>query len=167
MLTNTSLSALRALLYLSRQETTVSIPPHRIAEAVGESPTYLAKVVRLLVKADILRADRGMKGGVRLNADPAQVTLLSIVEACQGAIVGSYCRASRPETELCSFHQAALELQVAIRGVLERWSLAQLMEQPYANDSPGEPSCVMARGRFVETLRRAVAGREWGSGGEE
>jgi Rrf2 family transcriptional regulator, nitric oxide-sensitive transcriptional repressor len=167
MLTNTSLSALRALLYLSRQETTVSIPPHRIAEAVGESPTYLAKVVRLLVKAGILRADRGMKGGVRLNADPAQVTLLSIVEACQGAIVGSYCRASRPDKELCSFHRAALELQGAIRGVLEQWSLEQLLEQPYAADSEGEPSCIMARGRFVENIRTAAAGRDWVSGGEE
>lgn len=145
MLTKTSLLALRSLLWLTQHGGESSFSPRRIAEALGASPTYLAKVLRLLVKVGILRAERGVKGGVRLNRLPGQITLLAIVEACQGALLGDYCEPGCDLGEVCSFHQAAEELHHAVTGVLSRWTLAQLVERPRPAGArrPG-PRCVLA-----------------------
>jgi len=144
MLGRTSISAIRALLYLAQDGGTQPVSPRRIAEALGESPTYLAKITRQLVKAAILRADRGSKGGVRLARTPEEITLLQVLEACQGAVVGDFCRGSLPRREQCAFHRAAVELHEAIVGVLGRWTLRDLMariESP-ASD-PAGVACLM------------------------
>lgn len=128
MLGKTSLSAIRALLLLAQKPPAEPWSPRRIAEELGESPTYMAKVVRHMVKSRILEAEKGAKGGVRLARRTHDITLLSVVEACQGAIVGDFCGSARPTTSCCSFHIAALELHSAITGVLARWTLAGLLE---------------------------------------
>jgi DNA-binding IscR family transcriptional regulator len=56
MLSGTSLSALRALIYLGQRAPAVLSPRH-IAAELGESPTYLSKVTTQLVKAGVLRAE--------------------------------------------------------------------------------------------------------------
>jgi Rrf2 family protein len=129
MITKTSKSAIGALIYLGRSSQTLH-SPRQMAEALGESPTYLAKVLGHLVRAGILRATRGAKGGVQLNRPPSQISALSIVEACQGILVGNYCQTTCNPEEACAYHQAALELQQAIVSVLSKWTLARLMEHP-------------------------------------
>lgn len=142
MLGKTSLSAIRALLLLAQKGGEEPWSPRRIAEDLGESPTYMAKVVRHLVKRGILEAERGAKGGVRLILRPEDITLLSIVEACQGALVGNYCRSARPRESFCHFHLAALELHEAITGVLGRWTLAALLAKTHSSGRGNVP-CLM------------------------
>jgi DNA-binding IscR family transcriptional regulator len=104
----------------------------------------MAKVVRHMVKSGILEAERGVKGGVRLARRPEEVTLLAIVEACQGTIVGDYCRSAGPRNTYCSFHLAALELHGAITDVLEKWTLARLLERTHSCDGGGSGvACLM------------------------
>ena len=145
MLNKTSLSAIRTLLFLLEQEPGVVLPPRRIAEELSESPTYLAKITRLLVRAGILRAEKGVKGGVQLLRPAADVTLLSVVEACQGTVAGDYCEPATDPDTVCSFHQAATELHEVIVSVLARWNLERLAEKPRvpAKGVGGFP-CVMA-----------------------
>jgi Rrf2 family transcriptional regulator, nitric oxide-sensitive transcriptional repressor len=135
VLGKTTITAIRSLLFLNQQEAGVPLSPRRIAEALGESPTYLAKVLRHLVKAGVLRADKGAKGGVRMAVPPEQVTLLQVVEACQGTIVGNYCAVGTPGQPMCGFHHAAVELHDAITGVLSRWTLADLLVVPYRQEA--------------------------------
>jgi Rrf2 family protein len=137
MLGKTTVTAIRALLFLDQQEPGACLSPRRIAEALGESPTYLAKVLRHLVKAGVLRAERGAKGGVRMAVSPDQVTLLQVVQACQGTMVGNYCQSDVAGQRACGFHQAAVELHDAITGVLSRWTLADLQVRPYRLDAAG------------------------------
>lgn len=144
MLTKTSLLAIRALLVLAQGEPGASVAPRRIAEVLGESPTYLAKVLRLLVRVGVLRAERGVKGGVRLNRAPSEVTLLTVVEACQGAILEDYCASGCDLGQTCSFHRAAEELHRAVTGVLSRWTMAHLAEKTRPDGrSPHAVRCVM------------------------
>lgn len=145
MLGQTTITAIRALLYVAQEREDRPVTPRRMAEALDESPTYMAKITRVLVKAAILRAGRGAKGGVRLAREPGEVTLLEIVEACQGAIVGDFCRGLLPRRQQCAFHQAAVELHDAIVGVLGRWTLENLigrMESPAGSREGGR--CLMA-----------------------
>jgi Rrf2 family protein len=130
MITKTSQSAIRVLVFLAQRGPGTIFSPKRMAEELGESPTYLAKVTGHMVRAGILRAVKGVKGGVQLNRDPDRVSLLDVVEACQGHIVGDYCRASLNIQLTCAYHHAAMELYQAIVGVLGRWSLADLLMQP-------------------------------------
>ena len=130
MLNKTSLSAIRALTYLGLHGSDGPVSPRQIAGQLGESPTYLAKVARHLAKAGILRTYRGATGGVTLNRPPETVTLLAIVEACQGTILKNFCTETDELASTCAFHQAAAELHQAIVGVLSRWTLAQLIERP-------------------------------------
>ncbi|NLY02897.1 MAG: Rrf2 family transcriptional regulator [Rhodopirellula sp.] len=130
MLTKTSLSAIRALTFIGGNDAGEPLSPRNIAEQLGESPTYLSKVLRHLVKSGILRAHRGVAGGVTLNRAPADVTLLAIVESCQGTILGDFCEDAEELEKTCALHQAGAELHRAIVSVLSRWTLAHLLAKP-------------------------------------
>ncbi|GAB4416597.1 MAG: hypothetical protein OHK0021_22840 [Bryobacter sp.] len=151
MLGKTSLSATRALLVLAQEAPEAVVSPRRLAEMLGESPTYLAKVMRQLGKAAIVEAEMGAKGGVRLLRSPEEVTLLAIVEACQGAILPDYCRSAQPGLGVCGFHWAAAELHLAILGVLERWTLRDLLAKP-TEVGAGGMTCLMAKALKLPTL---------------
>jgi Rrf2 family protein len=130
MLTRTSISAIRALLYVTLRGGSEPVSLGEVASSLGESPTYLAKVSNRLVKSGILVARRGAAGGIALRRPAEEVTLLSIVEACQGTILGNFCRGEMTAGMTCSFHVAAVELHEAIVGVLAHWTLAQLARKP-------------------------------------
>ena len=145
MITKTSLLATRALLCLAKDQRRIAVPPRSIALRLGESPAYMAKVLRSLVKAGILRAEHGSKGGVLLNRRPDEITLLAIVEACQGAIAGGYCQDIDDIETTCAFHRAAVELQEGIKGVLSHWNLELLAKEPGRSKCvPGGKQCLMA-----------------------
>jgi Rrf2 family protein len=145
MITKTSLLATRALLCLAEGEPGVVTSPRSIADRLGESQAYMAKVLRSLVKAGILRAEHGVRGGVLLNRRPGDITLLAIVEACQGAIVGSYCQEVADLHKTCAFHRATVELRQSIVNVLSRWTLEQLEASPRPTQGlPAEMHCMMA-----------------------
>ncbi len=149
MINKTTLLAIRTLIHLGRQKENIIRSPRQVAETLGESPTYLAKVTRLLVKAGILRAEKGAHGGVYLGRLPNGITLLQIVEACQGAVVGDYCRPDCDKRSVCSYHLAAEQLRAAIVGVLSVWTLQQLMERPISRvpGNLGGLICLMAGGQ--------------------
>ena len=156
MISKTALIAFRTLVHMGTHRDNVVRSPRKIAEALGESATYLAKVTRLLVKADILRAEKGARGGVYLRRAPHEITLLDIVEACQGAIAGDFCKPGCDKKMICSYHVAAEELRAAIVGVLSQWTLANLMERP---SSPKLAqltgvACLMAGGQQIPAAMR-------------
>jgi len=131
MLNLTSELAVKALIHVGLRNGDRPIAPRELAHAIGASPTYMAKVVRLLVKANILRARRGVAGGAVLDRDPASITLREIVEACQGRILGNYCTEEQLDLKrVCAFHCAMLDLHTAVTGTLSRWTLADLMARP-------------------------------------
>jgi Rrf2 family protein len=142
MLSHTSETGIRALIYLSLAGSDRPTPPRLIAEAIRCSPTYLLKVLRLLARAGILRSRKGARGGVWLAHPPEQITLRQIVEACQGLIVGNYCQAlGGGGIGVCGFHRAMQEVHDATVKTLSRWTLADLVRQP----APAEAtSCKMA-----------------------
>jgi Rrf2 family protein len=152
MITKTTLSAIRVLQHLAHEDSGNYVSPRAMARILGESPTYLAKVVHQLSRAGILRAERGASGGVRLGRVPAEITLLDIVEASQGNIAVDHCQSDCPTGDLCAYHRAAAELRASITGVLSHWTLAQLISKP---ESPGQghlAECRVAIRRLAPAL---------------
>lgn len=160
IVTKTTISAIRALIFVARNADEGFLPPRRIADELGESPTYLAKVCRSLVKAGILRAEKGVKGGVWLGRSPDQITLLAIVEACQGTILGDYCQGGCAAEAVCAYHLAAEELREAMTGVLAHWTLTQLLRKPYgAQGKRGLPCFIQSADPTRLTLSAARSTR--------
>jgi len=134
MLNLTSELGIQILVYLALKGEDEPIAPRQIAEHLGASPTYLSKIAGTLAKAGILRAVRGVKGGVVLARKPEKITLFEIVEACQGKVLGDYCEPLGDLTLVCSFHEAMHRLHEAILGVLNNWTLADLIKRPCPNE---------------------------------
>lgn len=136
MLTQTSETAIRALILVSLSDGDRLLTPRQIADTLDTSPTYMAKITGLLVKANILRSQRGATGGVMLARDPKTITLLAVVEACQGLLVGNYCDeiGSHPEP-VCAFHTAMKEAHTALVSVLTKWNLQDMIDHPGPVDS--------------------------------
>lgn len=147
MLTQTSESAIRLLVWMAlHDQDERPIPPHTIAKEIDASPSYLAKVTRMLVKSNILRSYRGAQGGVRFARKPDDVTLLEVVEACQGLLIGNYCQNIKEHIEpTCAFHQAMAEVHAATTAVLEHWTIGDMARKPHP-DVPheGEVECRIA-----------------------
>jgi Rrf2 family protein len=146
MLNSTTELALRALLVIGLDGAGRPLSPRRLSERLECSPSYLAKVLRMLVRARILRSVRGARGGVLLERRADTVTVLDILEACQGIIAPGYCRAvDLSVVPVCAFHRMASEVHHATVEVLARWKLSDLLAHPVPDrDLGGLAPCRMA-----------------------
>ncbi|MBX6750732.1 MAG: Rrf2 family transcriptional regulator [Micromonosporaceae bacterium] len=69
---------------LSHLEPGETLSSRRMAEFYGLPPAYLSKVLKSLVRAGLLEAVTGPRGGFRLARAPEEITVLEIVEAIEG-----------------------------------------------------------------------------------
>ncbi len=132
MLTATTELAIRALILIGLAAEETPVPPRRLAQTLACSPSYLSKTLGHLVRGGILRSVRGARGGVVLAREPASITLLEIVEDCQGAILGDYCRGIRADEVAmsCRYHRVMAELHGQIVRTLSGCTLAELLTCP-------------------------------------
>ncbi len=79
MLSKSSEYALRALIYLTRQEGDWPIPGRDIARQAGVPENYLAKILGDLVRAGVLEASRGKSGGFRLARAARDIRLHEVL----------------------------------------------------------------------------------------
>lgn len=134
MITKTSDLGIQATLYLALRAEDSPVPPRVIAEVCKSSATYTAKVIQHLVRSGIMRSTKGSKGGVTLALHPRDITLLAIVEACQGKILAEYCEDFDDASHLCGLHKAMMQLNAAITKVLTQWTVQSLVENPTPHD---------------------------------
>lgn len=89
-LTHASTYALHALAYLAAQKSPEKpVPSQKIASAADiESFRFLLKVLQPLVEKGVLYSIKGPNGGYRLARPPADISMLEILEAVDGAIRG-------------------------------------------------------------------------------
>jgi Rrf2 family protein len=147
VLTQTSELGVKVLLYLGMQaQQGKLLTPSAIAEAIGTSPTYTAKICGQFARAGICRSQRGAAGGVMLNRDPAALTLLEIVETCQGKILADYCQAVTDQRRVCAYHAVMKELHDVITGTLQRCTLRDLLARPKPSKDPAvEGHCLITK----------------------
>lgn len=135
MITKTSDLGIQATLYLAMRAEQTPVPPRIIAEVCQSSATYTAKVIQHLVRSGIMRSTKGSKGGVLLAIHPRDITLLQIVESCQGKILAEYCEDYNDASRVCGLHKAMMQLNAAITKVLTQWTVQSLLENPTPHDS--------------------------------
>ena len=150
MLSQTTITALQSLLYIMLHEDEGPHAPANIAQQLGASTMYLGKIHTQLAKANILRAQRGARGGVTLARQPSAITLLEVVEACEGRILGDYCQPHDDITVVCAFHAAMHGVQKALIDTLTGWTLEDLRATP----RPHPSICEAVHCRMAPACRR-------------
>ena len=73
--------ALRAVLYISKQPTDIRNSINAIAEAESVPRDFLAKILKELTRAEILKSYQGVHGGYQMAKTPNQVSVLDVIEA--------------------------------------------------------------------------------------
>lgn len=88
--------ALRVMLCLARQEGAEFVPLKEIAEQEGISQKYLETIMTVLSKAGFVDAVHGKGGGYRLNREPSDYTVGSILKLTEGGLTATSCTSQGP-----------------------------------------------------------------------
>lgn len=102
-----------------------------IAEEMSIPAQFLHKVMPRLVKAGLVRSRRGARGGYRLAMDPAEISLLNIIEAIDGPVFINRCLVDKDDCALhleCAIRPVFARAQAALRKVLQDQSLADVLK---------------------------------------
>jgi Rrf2 family transcriptional regulator, iron-sulfur cluster assembly transcription factor len=135
-LTSAADYAVRAMIHLACLPESDFVLRTDIAEAQRIPTSFMAKILRNLVRAGLLRSSRGVNGGFALSRPPAEIHMLDIVEAIEGPLALTDCT---PNGKGCSWHDdcpAAVvwcQLQESMREGLRAVSLEDLVSMPRRN----------------------------------
>ena len=122
--------AIRAALYLALQPPGKLSPVHEIAAGTGLPAPYLAKIMRRLICAGLVRAFRGPGGGVELGRPPEAIPLAAVVRAVEGEARMAGCvlgLGNCTEEMPCVLHAQWAPLRAEFQRMLEETSLALLV----------------------------------------
>ncbi len=126
---NASAMAIRAAIHLSLQPLDRLIPVREIAKQTGLPEPYLAKIVRQLASADLIRAFRGPGGGIHLSRAPQTITLADILRAVEGSVQQEWCvlgLQACSDEHPCPLHPEWAPLRSGMVSLLEKTTLAGL-----------------------------------------
>lgn len=125
----------------------LAVQPHQrlrnqqIAETLEASTHHLAKVMPRLVRVGLVASTSGPQGGFQLDKPAAEVALLTIYEAIDGALDDDnncllrapICRGGK-----CMLGEVLHSLRTQLRDYLTNTTLAELAgEWPFDRSSPG------------------------------
>lgn len=131
-ITRASDYAVRVMIYLA------SLPPHstvrqsELSKATEVSGHFLSKVLQQLVRARLVRSQRGSGGGYVLATSAETISLLDVVEAMEGPVRLNQCLEEGPSCDRkswCPAHRVWAEAQAASTNVLGGASMATLAAQ--------------------------------------
>ena len=128
--------ATRAMIHLACLPEGAQVLRDEIATAERIPSSFMAKILRSLVRAQLLRSARGVNGGFALARSPMDISMLDIVEAVEGPIHLTECSTNVEDCDRGPTCPAAYvwgEVQQAICGILGRTSLEDLVSAPRRN----------------------------------
>ncbi|MDD4170915.1 MAG: Rrf2 family transcriptional regulator [Syntrophomonas sp.] len=122
----------RAVLYLARNSEKKLVEAQTIARNEVVPMRFLLKIMPSLIKAGIVRSQRGVGGGYALARDPQDITLLDVLEAIEGPIClnrcldDGYCSKQGPPD--CRIHQSLNAIQNNLSREFSRYNFADLLD---------------------------------------
>jgi len=128
MFSQTTQYALRAIVTLAGSADRV-LTTTEIAERTQVPAGYLSKVLQNLVRAGLITAVRGLRGGYRLSRPADSICMLEVVNAVQPLGRIHTCPLGLPEhTSLCPLHQRIDDAVASIEHQLEKTTLHELID---------------------------------------
>ena len=123
--------ALRVMVCFAQRRGEGYIPLKEIAEAEGISQKYLESIMTVLSKAGFVDAVHGKGGGYRLNREPEEYTIGSILKLTEGSLNVASCTtqgaAACSRSECCQALPMWERLDKMINEFFEGITLADLL----------------------------------------
>ncbi|MEA4925368.1 MAG: Rrf2 family transcriptional regulator [Syntrophomonadaceae bacterium] len=121
----------RAVLFLAAQPAGEVVEAQAIASSQVVPMRFLLKIMPSLIKAGIVRSQRGVGGGYALAREPKDITLLDVLEAIEGPIYLNRCLmdedlCSKQGPPTCLVHQALANIQQQLIDAFASYSFADL-----------------------------------------
>ena len=124
--------ALRVMVCLAQSGGEEYVPLKEIAENEGISQKYLESIMTILSKAGFVDAVHGKGGGYRLNRDPKEYTVGSILKLTEGSLAAVSCTSQGPSacgrSACCQTKPMWDKLDAMIDSFFEGITLADLLE---------------------------------------
>lgn len=124
---------LRALMELASRAGEGPVPAREIATHQRIPLRFLEHQLASLNKAGIVSSTRGAGGGCELARDASQIRVSDVVEVLEGPLSAMFCLdphdESCPQTHHCGLQELWTKVEVAVRDVFERTTLAELVER--------------------------------------
>lgn len=121
--------AIRAVLCVARSGESVLVRDIAEQEAIPKS--FLSKLVQSLAHAGVLEARRGVHGGVQLARSQETISILEIIEACEGPLLSPTCLLNHtehcPRSSRCAIHEVWRKAQEGMVKVLSKTKLSDLI----------------------------------------
>ncbi len=100
--------ALRALSYVTNQKPEKKSSITEIAEAENIPRDFLAKILKELTRAGILKSFQGVTGGYQLAKSRETITFLHVIEAMEGPLKVNLCAGSEDDCGCGRFDRCAM-----------------------------------------------------------
>ncbi len=101
-----------------------------LADAIEVPRQFTLKIAQSLTKAGIIKAQRGVGGGIQLAREPEAISLYDVFKATDTPRALNDCLIN-PEactrSNFCAPHQALREIQISLDSRLKGISLAELI----------------------------------------
>lgn len=137
MISKTAEYAVRACLWLAEHPGQAWTVQH-IAAAISVPAKYLAKVMHLLGRAKLVRAQPGPGGGFTLSRGAAQVCILEVIAAVDPLPRIRACPAGIPAHDLglCPLHARLDQALATLEDTFRRCTLAELLQESPEAQAP-------------------------------
>jgi len=125
-----SLRATAALVQFRESDKTATVAEIAVSEAIPES--FLRKLLKPLIRADIVRSERGYSGGITLAKHPAEISVLDVIEAVDGKLSLNECVLNPTECGLiarCAIHGLWVETTELLTEHLRNYSLEDIQRK--------------------------------------
>jgi Rrf2 family cysteine metabolism transcriptional repressor len=125
--------ALRAMVELALRGGQDLVSAREISDAQGVPLRFLEQQLATLHKAGLVESFRGAGGGCRLAREPSEIRIADVVDAMEGTLYPMYCLDEHDHTCFqdgrCGLQELWTEVHVAVRGVFERTTIADLADR--------------------------------------
>lgn len=123
--------ALHTMSVLALTPDNALITSKEIATRLRVSENHLSKVVQRLVKAGVIEAHRGPKGGLSLNGKPEDITLMSVYETIDGKVKSQGCllKTSSCDPGNCIFGGLLTDVDKDFIDYMSKTTLADLVKK--------------------------------------
>ena len=154
MISITAEYALRAVVVLAKSP--VAMKTKDVAEVSQVPREYLAKIVQLLARGNILESKKGRGGGICLAKGVGEISLFDVIQVVDPIRHYEQCpfRLSEHSGGLCPLHRRLESLIVDLEKEFKTTTLEQLIQ-----DKEGSPLCEVIKKQTV-SLCMGKRGRE-------
>jgi Rrf2 family protein len=125
-----------------------------LADANRLPVKFVERILQELREAGLVDAKRGKLGGYTLAKDPAEIRMGDIVRLMDGRLApiccaseNAYQRCTCPDEDHCGLRMIMIDVRNAIAGILDRYTLAQVVEvtlRKIRNDGAPHPFAFLA-----------------------